>query len=143
MGASTIEERSVNIALGNLLQASGGWADALTGVSDIALQAGTLLLSFTLAILVLLVFAVRLLLIARGRPVPTDPFDMAKPRDFRTLMVVAAALLAPLATRSFLPVDDADQGQVLLLAYTFEGMLAVLLWLLLEAFYRVRARRRG
>jgi hypothetical protein len=115
----------------------------LTAVSGIGLQAGTLLFAFTLAILVVLVFAVRALLIARGRPVPTDPFDMAKPRDFRTLMVAAAALLAPLAARSFLPVDDLDQGQFLLLAYAFEGVLTALLWLLLEAFYRARARRRG
>lgn len=133
----------MNVALGNLLQASGGWSETLAAVSDVALQAATLLLSFSLAILVLLVFGVRLLLVARGRPVPTDPFDMAKPRDFRTLMVAAAALLAPLATWSFLPVDDLDQGQFLLLAYAVEVLLAALLWLLLEAFYRVRAQQRG
>ena len=133
----------MNAALANLLQEPGSWADTLTALSDIAVQAGTLLFSFTLAILVLLVFAVRLLLIARSRPVPTDPFDMANPRDFRTLMVAAAALLAPLAGRSFLPVGDVDEGQFLLLAYAFEVVLAALLWLLLEAFYRLRARRRG
>jgi len=133
----------VNVALGNLLQEPSGWSESLTAVSGIGLQAGTLLFAFTLAILVVLVFAVRALLIARGRPVPTDPFDMAKPRDFRTPMVAAAALLAPLAARSFLPVDDLDQGQFLLLAYAFEGVLTALLWLLLEAFYRARARRRG
>ena len=133
----------MNVALGTLIQEPGGWAETTTAISDVGLQAGTLLFSFTLAILVLLIFAVRALLIARGRPVPTDPFDMAKPRDFRTLMVAAAALVAPIAARSFLPVDDLDQGQYLLLAYAFEAVLAALLWLLLEALYRVRARRRG
>ena len=133
----------MNVALGTLIQEPGGWAETMAAISDVGLQAGTLLFSFTLAILVLLIFAVRALLIARGRPVPTDPFDMAKPRDFRTLMVAAAALVAPIAARSFLPVDDLDQGQYLLLAYAFEAVLAALLWLLLEAFYRVRARRRG
>jgi len=133
----------VNLALGIVLQRPSSWAETLAALSDVAAQAGTLLFSFTLAILVLLVFAVRVLLIARGRPVPVDPFDMGKPRDFRTLMVAAAALLAPLAARSFLPVDDLDEGQFLLLAYAFEALLAVLVWLLLEAFYRVRARRRG
>ena len=133
----------MNVALGTLIQEPGGWAETMAAISDVGLQAGTLLFSFTLAILVLLIFAVRALLIARGRPVPTDPFDMAKPRDFRTLMVAAAALVAPIAARSFLPVDDLDQGQYLLLAYAFEAVLAALLWLLLESFYRVRARRRG
>jgi hypothetical protein len=131
------------MALGTLIQDPSGWAETMAAISDVGLQAGTLLLSFTLAILVVLVFAVRALLIVRGRPVPTDPFDMAKPRDFRTVMVAAAALLAPLAARSFLPVDDLDEGHFLLMAYAFEVALAVLLWLLLEAFYRVRARRRG
>ena len=133
----------MNVALGTLIQEPGGWAETMAAISDVGLQVATLLLSFTLAILVLLIFAVRALLIARGRPVPTDPFDMAKPRDFRTLMLAAAALVAPIAARSFMPVDDLDQGQYLLLAYAFEAVLAALLWLLLEAFYRVRARRRG
>jgi hypothetical protein len=133
----------VAVALIALLQEPGGWAETLVAVLEVGLQAGTLLLSITLALLVLLVFAVRLVLIISGRPVPVDPFDMAKPREFRTLMIIAAALAAPLAAQSFLPVVELDEGQFLLLAYAFEALLAVVLWLLLEAFYRARAQRRG
>ncbi|MCL7455453.1 MAG: hypothetical protein M8467_20655 [Anaerolineae bacterium] len=133
----------MNAILAALVQEPGGWAEALDTVADAGPQAGTLLLSFTLAIFVVLVFVVRLLLVTTSRPVPVDPFDMARPRDFRTVMVVAAALLAPLAARSFLPVEGLDEGQFFILAYGFQVLIAVALWLLLEAFYRSRARRPG
>lgn len=106
------------------------------------LDIGTILFASTLAVFVVLVFAVRLLLIVRKRPVPLDPFDMAKPVAFRTLMVGAAAVLAPLAILDFLPVEGLPPGWVLGWAYLFQLVLAVLLWLALEGFYRVRARRR-
>lgn len=107
------------------------------------LDIGTILLASTLAIFVVLVFGVRVLLIARKRPVPLDPFDMAKPRAFRTLMVGAAAVLAPLAMIDFLPVEGLPVGWVLLWAYVFQLVLAVVLWFALEGFYRVRASRRA
>lgn len=104
---------------------------------------GTILLAFTLATFVVLVFGVRVLLVVRKRPVPLDPLDMAKPAAFRTLMVGAAALLAPLAALDFLPVEGLPVQWVLAVAYAFEVLLAVVLWLALEGFYRVRARRRA
>lgn len=104
---------------------------------------GTILLAFTLALFVVLVFGVRVLLVVRKRPVPVDPLDMAKPRAFRTLMVAGAALLAPLAALDFLPVEGLPLQWVLVVAYAFQLIVAVLLWLALEAFYRVRARRRA
>jgi hypothetical protein len=68
------------------------------------LEIATTLLAFMLAIFVILVFGVRLLMVARKLPVPTAPFDMAKPKDFRALMVGAAAILSPLVAQGFLPV---------------------------------------
>jgi 4-amino-4-deoxy-L-arabinose transferase-like glycosyltransferase len=115
----------------------------MAAIPEVGLQVGTLLLSFTLALLVVFVFVVRLLLIATGRPVPLDPFDMAKPRDFRTIIVAAAALVAPIAAGPFLPARDLDQGPSLILIYAFQVLLAIVLWLLLEALYRLRARRRA
>jgi hypothetical protein len=103
---------------------------------------GTILLASTLAVFLLLVFGVRVLLIIRKRPVPVDPFDMAKPAAFRSLMVGAAAVLTPLAVLDFLPVEGLPVGWVLLWAYLFQLVLAVVLWLVLEGFYRVRASRR-
>jgi hypothetical protein len=104
---------------------------------------GTILLASTLAVFLLLVFGVRALLIVRKRPVPLDPFDMAKPTAFRTLMVGAAAVLVPLAVLDFLPVEGLPVGWVLLWTYLFQIVLAVVLWLVLEVFYRVRASRRN
>jgi uncharacterized membrane protein YgcG len=101
----------------------------------------TILLASTLAVFLLLVFGVRALLIVRKRPVPLDPFDMAKPAAFRTLMVGAAAVLVPLAVLDFLPVEGLPVGWVLLWTYLFQFVLAVVLWLALEGFYRVRASR--
>lgn len=121
-----------------LIQEPAGWEDVLSALPEIGLEGGTLLLSFTLAIFAILVFAVRFLLIRTGRPVPTDPFDMPRPRQFRALMILASALLAPLVAESFLPIEGLDRAGVLLLAYGFEALLAVVLWLLLEAYYRTR-----
>lgn len=107
------------------------------------LDIGTILLASTLAVFVVLVFGVRVLLIVRKRPVPLDPFDMAKPAAFRTLMVGAAAVLTPLAMLDFLPVEGLPVGWVLLWAYLFQLVLAVVLWFALEGFYRVRDSRRN
>jgi hypothetical protein len=106
------------------------------------LEIGTTLLAFTLAIFVILVFGVRALMVARKLPVPTDPFDMAKPKDFRTLMVGVAAILGPLVAQSFLPVVGLETQWVLLWAYAFQAVLAVILWLALHLFYKIREARR-
>jgi hypothetical protein len=105
-------------------------------------EIATLLLAFTLAVFVVLVFGVRMLLAARKLPIPTDPFDMAKPKDFRTLMVGAAAILAPLAAQSFLPLEGLEAQWVLIWAYLFQIILAVALWLALHLFYQVRDKRK-
>lgn len=106
------------------------------------LEIGTILLAFMLATFIVLVFGVRVLMVARKLPVPTDPFDMAKPKDFRTLMVGAAAILSPLVAQSFLPVEGLETGWVLAWAYLFQAVLAVLLWLALHLFYQSREARR-
>ena len=106
------------------------------------LEIATTLLAFMLAIFVILVFGVRLLMIARKLPVPTDPFDMAKPTDFRTLMVGAAAILSPLVAQGFLPVRGLETQWVLVWAYVFQAVLAVILWLALHLFYQIRDKRR-
>jgi hypothetical protein len=103
-------------------------------------EIATLLLAFTLAVFVVLVFGVRMA--ARKLPIPTDPFDMAKPKDFRTLMVGAAAILAPLAAQSFLPLEGLEAQWVLIWAYLFQIILAVALWLALHLFYQVRDTRK-
>ena len=114
---------------------------------DSALETGletfVLLLSFTLAIFVLLVFAVRALMIFRKLPVPTDPLDMARPGAFRALMLGAAALLAPLVGSYFAPVLQLSSRTALLLYYGLELMIAVAFWFLLELFYRLRQQRSG
>jgi hypothetical protein len=107
------------------------------------LDISTILLASTLAVFVVLVFGVRLLLIVRKRPVPLDPFDMAKPAAFRALMVGAAAFLAPLAVMDYLPVEGLPMHWVLVWVYAFQLLLAVVLWLALEGSYRVRAGRRN
>jgi hypothetical protein len=106
------------------------------------LDIATILLASTLAAFVIMVFGVRVLLIVRKRPVPLDPFDMAKPAAFRTLMVGAAAVLAPLAVLDFLPVEGLPVAWVLLWSYLFQLVVAVVLWFALEGFYRVRASQR-
>jgi len=106
------------------------------------LEIGTILLAFMLATFIVLVFGVRVLMVARKLPVPTDPFDMAKPKDFRTLMVGAAAILSPLVAQSFLPIEGLETGWVLAWAYAFQAVLAVLLWLALHLFYQSREARR-
>jgi hypothetical protein len=117
------------------------WLQTLGRMLDVGLEIGVLLLSFTLAIFVVLVFGVRVVLIMRKHPVPVDPLDMAKPKGFRALMLGAAALLAPLVALDFLPVGGLDHRWVLVVAYAFEFFLAVVLWLLLHLFYKARAKR--
>jgi len=133
-------------------QLAGGWflqgadldaGQTLQRMLENALDIGTILLASTLAVFVVLVFGVRLLLIVRKRPVPLDPFDMAKPAAFRTFMVGAAAVLVPPAVLDFLPVEGLPVGWVLMWAYLFQLVLAVVLWLALEGIYRVRASRRA
>jgi hypothetical protein len=114
----------------------------LEGMLASGLDIATILLASTLAAFVVMVFGVRLLLIVRKRPVPLDPFDMAKPKAFRTLMVGAAAVLVPPAVIDFLPVEGLPVGWVLVWAYLFQLVLAVVLWFALEGFYRVRASQR-
>jgi TRAP-type C4-dicarboxylate transport system permease small subunit len=63
-----------------------------------------------------LVFGGWVLLIARKRPVPVDLLDMAVPQTFRTLMLVVAANLAPLAALDFLPIEGLPLRWVLLSA---------------------------
>jgi uncharacterized iron-regulated membrane protein len=116
--------------------------ETLKGMLGNGIEIATLLLVFTLAIFVVLVFGVRMLLAARKQPIPTDPFDMAKPKDFRTLMVAAAALLAPLVAQSFLPVEGLEAQWVLVWAYVFQIVLALILWLALHLLYQVRDARR-
>lgn len=116
--------------------------ETLKAMLDNGLEIATTLLAFMLAIFVILVFGVRLLMVARKLPVPTDPFDMAKPKDFRVLMVGAAAILSPLVAQSFLPVSGLETQWVLVWAYIFQAVLAVILWLGLHLFYQFRDRRR-
>lgn len=114
------------------------WLQALGQMLDAGLEVIVVLLSFTLAIFILLVFAVRVLMIVRKLPVPIEPTDMAKPRPFRALMLGAAALLSPLMATSFLPVEGIDPQASLVVAYGFELFLAVALWFGLELLYKVR-----
>lgn len=123
-------------------QEPGGPA-ALDSMLDAGFEVVVLLLAFTLAVFVLLVFAVRALMIFRKLPVPTDPFDMTKPRAFRALMLGSAVLLTPLVASSFLPVEGLDSQSVLVVAYGFEILLGVALWVVLELFYRIREERSG
>ena len=123
------------------LQGEPGLRQSLDIMAGAALEIAVLLLVFTLAIFILFVFAVRVLLIVTKRPVPVDLFDMAKPKGFRTLMLGSSAILAPLVAWEFLPVGGVDLATGLAVAYVFEVLLAVVLWLLLEAFYRYRAGR--
>jgi hypothetical protein len=124
-----------------LTSLQGQEPDALNALKQMlgaGVEIGTLLLTFTLAIFVVLVFGVRLLMVVRKLPVPTDPLDMARPRAFRALMVVAAAVLAPLAAWDFLPVEGLHLGWGLVWAYVFELFLATILWVTLHLFYGAR-----
>lgn len=123
------------------LQGEPPWRQSLDGMAGSALEIAALLLIFTLAIFILLVLAVRGLLIVSKRPVPADLFDMPKPKGFRTLMLASSAILAPLVAWEFLPVAGVDLTTGLAVAYVFEALVAVVLWLLLEAFYRYRSGR--
>jgi predicted secreted protein len=97
--------------------AGTGWTQAVAWLLDSGLEVAVLLLSFTLAIFVVLVFAVRALMIARKLPVPTDPTDMARPRGLRALMLGSAGLLAPLVAPFFLPEAGGDPQPTLLVNY--------------------------
>ena len=119
------------------------WLHTLERMLDAGLEVGGLLLSFTLAIFVVLVFAVRALLIIRKLPVPVDPVDMAKPKVFRALMLGSATVLAPPVALEFLPVDGLDLQWVLVVVYGVEALLVVVLWLILHLFYNARTRRSG
>ena len=136
--------RAHSLAGGQFLQGSDlNAGQTLERMLASGLDIGTILLASTLAVFLVLVFGVRLLLFVRKRPLPMDPFDMAKPAAFRTLMVAAAAFLVPLAVIDYLPVEGLPLGWVLVWAYAFQLLLAVVLWLALEGFYRVRARRQN
>ena len=123
------------------LQGEPDMRQSLDVMAGAPLEIAALLLIFTLAIFLLLVFVVRVLLIVSKRPVPADLFDMAKPKGFRTLMLGSAGILAPLVAWEFLPVAGVDLATGLTVAYVFEALLAVVLWLLLEWFYGYRSRR--
>jgi hypothetical protein len=120
-----------------------GGIQALGQMLDAGLEVTVVLLSFTLAIFVLLTFAVRAVMIWRKLPVPVDPVDMARPRGFRGLMLASAALLAPLVATYFVSVPGAGPQSFLLITYGLELLLAAALWFVLKLFYRVRERRSG
>lgn len=114
---------------------------------DQILEAGpetvVLLLSFTLAIFVALVFAVRALMIFRKLPVPIDPLDMAKPRAFRSVMLAGAAVLTPPVASPFLPELGLNSQATLVVLYASELLIVALVWFILDLFYRRREQRRG
>ena len=82
-------------------------------------------------------------MIFRKLPVPTDPTDMVKPREFRALMIGASVLLTPLIAQTFLPVEGVGPTAALVAAYLLEIVLGLLLWFALDLFYRVRDRQPG
>jgi hypothetical protein len=118
-----------------------GLDQTLQQLPSVGLEFATLVLAFTLAIFVVLVFGVRLLMVARKLPVPLDPLDMAKPRSFRTMMLVFAVALAPLVARGFLPSERMDPGWALALSYGVAVVTAALAWVLLEVYYGRRGRK--
>lgn len=121
------------------LGSSGSQSLGLT-VSAV-LETWVLLLMFTLAIFVVLVFAVRVLMVVTKKPIPIDPFDMAKPTGFRAVMLGGSVLLAPLIAMDFLPLKGMDAQWVLPVAYLLEILVAAILWLALYLFYKVRDKR--
>lgn len=118
-----------------------GWTRVLDVALGAGLETGILLLVFTLAVFVVLVFAVRVLMVITKKPVPVDPFDMAKPLGFRAVMLGGAGLLAPLVAQEFLPLEGIEPQLVLLVAYGFEILVVGILWLGLYLFYRIRSER--
>jgi hypothetical protein len=127
------------VRAGGLLQGSEpDWKRVLDALLENGLETVTILMAFTLAIFILLVFGVRVLLVVRKLPVPTDPIDMARPRGFRTLMLGVTTLITPLIAVGFLPVEGLEEDAVLAVVYGLEILLAVLLWLALEMFYGAR-----
>ena len=117
------------------------WTRVLDVALGAGLETGILLLVFTLAVFVVLVFAVRVLMVITKKPVPVDPFDMAKPLGFRAVMLGGAGLLAPLVAQEFLPLEGIEPQLVLLVAYGFEILVVGILWLGLYLFYRIRSER--
>lgn len=107
------------------------------------LEVAVLLLSFTLAIFVLLVFGVRVVMVVRKLPVPVDPIDMAKPKGFRGLMLVSAGLLAPLVASGVVPAAGGNWPGELMIPYVLELLVLGALWVLLDLFYRMSDRRSG
>ena len=118
-----------------------GWTRVLDVALGAGLETGILLLVFSLAVFVVLVFAVRVLMVITKKPVPVDPFDMAKPLGFRAVMLGGAGLLAPLVAQEFLPLEGIEPQLVLLVAYGFEILVVGILWLGLYLFYRIRSER--
>ena len=118
-----------------------GWEQTWERLPAVGLEFATLVLAFTLAIFVVLVFGVRLLMVVRKLPVPLDPLDMARPRGFRTLMLGFAVALGPLVVRVFLPSEGMDPDWVLAVAYVLAFVTAVVAWVLLEVYYGARAKR--
>jgi hypothetical protein len=116
------------------------WALTFERMLGAGLEVSTLLLTCTLAVFILLVFLVRVLMIVRKLPVPSDPVDMARPTAFRALMLGSSALLAPLVALDFFPVDGLDPRAVLAIAYGFEVLIAVAGWFALHLFYKTRSQ---
>jgi hypothetical protein len=134
---------ALGVRLTGLAQLLGqkGLVQALQVLADSILEVGVLLLSFTLAIFVLFVFLVRVLMVIRDLPVPVDPIDMAKPRGFRSWMLGCAALLGPLVSQRFWPLEAPAGGWLLVAVYLLELVIAAVLWVGLELLYRLRDRR--
>jgi hypothetical protein len=127
------------VGAGGLLQGSEPeWKQVLDALLENGLETVTILMAFTLAIFILLVFGVRALMLVRKLPVPMDLIDMARPQTFRTLMLGVTALLTPLIAVEFLPVKGLEQGAVLAVVYAIVILLAIALWFGLELFYGAR-----
>lgn len=120
-----------------------GVTQTLDQILDAGPETVVLLLSFTLAIFVALVFAVRALMIFRKLPVPIDPLDMAKPRAFRSVMLAGTAVVAPLVASPFLPEIGMDSQATLVVLYASELLIVALLWFVLDLYYRRREQRTG
>ena len=129
LSLSQVQEPGVTQTLEHLLE---------TGPETVVL-----LLSFTLAVFVALVFAVRALMIFQKLPVPIDPLDMAKPRAFRSVMLAGAAVLTPLVASPFLPELGLNSQATLVVLYASELLIVALVWFILDLFYRRREQRRG
>lgn len=115
--------------------------ETLYQLLDAGFEVIVLLMAFTLAIFIVLVFAVRAVMIIRKLPVPVDPTDMVKPKEFRALMLGAAVLLTPLIAKSFLPVEGVAPSSLLVATYMVEIVLGLLLWLSLDLYYKARGTK--